>query len=100
MIALELYLITGMVLFSLGLMIVLIKKNAIVVLMGVELMLNAGNLNLVAFAQLDNDFGGTVFALFVIVIAVAEAAVGLSIIIRVYRHYRTPVLDEINELKN
>ncbi len=95
----ELYILTGIILFTLGLMIVVMKKNAIVVLMGIELMLNAANINLVAFSNQDPNHTGTIFALFVIMLAAAEVAVGLSIIIQVYRKYRTPILDEIDQLK-
>ncbi len=88
------------ILFSVGLMIIIIKQNAIMVLLGIELLLNAANLNLVAFNQLQPELlTGQMFALFVIVVAVSEAAVGLAIVLRVYKHYQTSVLSEINELK-
>jgi NADH-quinone oxidoreductase subunit K len=81
-------------------MIIIIKQNAIMVLLGIELLLNAANLNLVAFNQLQPELlTGQMFALFVIVVAVSEAAVGLAIVLRVYKHYQTSVLSEINELK-
>jgi len=87
-------------LLSVGLMIIIIKQNAIMMLLGIELMLNAANLNLVAFNQLQPQvFTGQMFALFVIVIAVSEAAVGLAIILRVYKYYQSSVPDEITELK-
>jgi NADH:ubiquinone oxidoreductase subunit K len=87
-------------LFSVGLMIIVVKQNAIMILLGIELMLNAANLNLVAFNQLQPGFlTGQMFALFVMVVAVTEAAVGLAIILRVYKHYQTSVPDEITELK-
>ena len=95
----ELYILTGIILFSLGLMIVVMKRNAIVVLMGIELMLNAANINMVAFSNLEPTHTGTIFALFIIMIAAAEVAIGLSIIIQVYRHFKSPVLDNFNELK-
>ena len=95
----ELFILTGILLFSIGLMIVLMKRNAIVVLMGIELMLNSANINLVAFSSQDPNFQGTVFALFVILIAAAEVAVGLSIIINVFRHFRTVDLDHVSEMK-
>lgn len=70
------------------------------VLLGIELMLNAANLNLIAFNQLQpNIFTGQIFTLFVIVVAVCEAAVGLAIVLRVYKYYQTSVLSEISELK-
>jgi NADH-quinone oxidoreductase subunit K len=87
-------------LFSAGIMIIVIKKNAIMVLLGIELLLNAANLNLVTFNQLRPElFTGQMFALFVIVVAVCEAAVGLAIVLRVYKNYQTSVLSEITELK-
>ena len=95
----ELYILTGIILFTLGLMIVVMKKNAIVVLMGIELMLNAANINMVVFSNQDSNHQGTIFALFIMMIAAAEVAVGLSIIIQVYRQFKTSQLDDINELK-
>lgn len=87
-------------LFSAGLMIIIIKQNAIMVLLGIELLLNAANLNLIAFNQLQPELlTGQMFTLFVIVIAVCEAAVGLAIVLRVYKHYQTSALSDINELK-
>lgn len=87
-------------LFCIGLAIVITKRNAIMVLLGIELMLNASNLNLVAFNQQHGSAAdGQIFALFVIIVAVCEAAVGLAIILRVYRYYHTTVPDEISELK-
>jgi NADH:ubiquinone oxidoreductase subunit K len=94
------FLILGAVLFSIGLCIIIIKQNAVMMLMGIELMLNASNINLVAFNQLrPNAIDGQMFALFVIIVAVCETAVGLAIILRVYRMYHTSVPDEISDLK-
>lgn len=82
-------------------MIVIVKRNAIMVLLGLELMLNASNLNLVAFNQLHHGaLNGQMFALFVIVVAVSEAAVGLAIILKVYQFYHTSVPDDVSELKD
>lgn len=82
-------------------MIVIVKRNAIMVLLGLELMLNASNLNLVAFNQLHHSaLNGQMFALFVIVVAVSEAAVGLAIILKVYQFYQTSVPDDVSELKD
>jgi NADH-quinone oxidoreductase subunit K len=95
------FLFLGAILFTIGFMIVVVKKNAIVVLLGIELMLNAANLNLVAFNQLKpNVLDGQMFALFVIVVAVCETAVGLAIILRVYKNHQTSVPDEITQLKD
>lgn len=86
--------------FSAGLSITIIKRNAIMVLLGIELMLNASNLNLIAFNQQHvQQSDGHIFALFVIIVAVCEAAVGLAIVLRVYTYYHTSVPDEIAELK-
>ena len=94
-----LFLLVGAALFCIGLTVVLLKRHAIVVLMGVELMLNAVNINLVAFSQYDPDrIQGQMLALFVIVVAAAESAVALAILIQVYRHFKTAQLDELTEL--
>jgi NAD(P)H-quinone oxidoreductase subunit 4L len=93
-------LLTAAALFSIGLAVVLTKRHAVTVLMGIELMLNAVNLNLVAFSQYDPDrLQGQLFSLFVMVVAAAEAAVALALIIQVYRHLRTVNVDEIDQLK-
>jgi NADH:ubiquinone oxidoreductase subunit K len=95
----HLYILSAL-LFSIGLMVVIMKRNAIMMLIGIELMLNAANLNLIAFNQkIPNELDGQLFSLFVMVIAVCETAVGLAIILQVYRYYGTSVPDEINELK-
>ena len=87
-------------LFSIGLAVVITKRHAVVALMGIELMLNAVNLNLVAFSQYDPDrLQGQIFSLFVMIVAAAEAAVALALIIQVYRHFKTVVLDELTDLK-
>jgi NADH:ubiquinone oxidoreductase subunit K len=96
----EYILLLSAFLFSVGLMIIIIKQNAIMMLLGIELLLNAANLNLIAFNTLQPQvYTGQMFSLFVIVIAVAEAAVGLAIVLRVYKYYQSSVPDEINELK-
>ena len=94
------YLILSAALFAVGLMIVMIKKNAIVILIGIELMLNSANINLVAFSRLDPSLNsGQIFTLFVIVIAAAEAAIALAIILNVYRQFGESEIDKINQLK-
>ncbi len=85
-------------LFSIGMMVLITKQNTIMMLMGIELMLNAANLNLVIFNN-HELLDGQIFALFVIIVAVCEAAVGMAIILRMYHHYRTSVPDQISELK-
>jgi len=100
-IPIEHYLILSALLFCLGLLAVLTRRNTIVVLMGIELMLNAANVNLIGFARNDtNHPAGQMFTLFVIVIAAASAAVALAIVLNVYDRYRTVNLDEINEMKH
>ena len=86
------------VLFALGVLGVLLRRNAIVIVMCVDLMLNAANLAFVAFAQ-QLGVAGQIFVFFVMAVAAAEAAVGLAIILAVYRHRRTVDLQNINLLK-
>ena len=100
MVPVEHFLYVGAALFCIGMIIIITKRNAIVVLMGVELILNAANINLVAFSRYDATLlQGQLFALFVIVVAAAEAAVALAIILRIYHYYQTVHLDQLNELK-
>ena len=100
MFPIEHVLILAALLFSLGLLVVITKKNTIMVLLGIELMLNASNLNLVAFNQLTRGtVHGQMFVLFVIIVAVCEAAVGLAIVLQVYQYYNTSVPDSVSELK-
>ena len=89
-------------LFAIGLAGALTRRNAILVLIGIELMLNAANLNFIAFWRYGPNpqaLTGIVFVIFSIGVAAAEAAVGLALIISIYRHYRTANLDEINSMK-
>ena len=87
-------------LFCLGLAIVITKRNTIFMLMGTELMLNAANLNLLVFnRQWPQTLDGQMFALFITIIAVCEASVGLAIMIRVYHFYQTAIPDQISDLK-
>ncbi|MEQ8580592.1 MAG: NADH-quinone oxidoreductase subunit NuoK [Marinoscillum sp.] len=94
------YLILSAFLLCSGLLIVLIKKNAVFVLIGIELMLNAANLNLVAFSKFDPELNGQVFAIFSVVIAAAEAAIALAILLNIYKTYDTSDLDDLNTLKH
>ncbi len=101
-VALEHVLIVGGVLFAIGLYIALAKRNAVAVLMGIELMLNAVNLTFVAFARFvesPRPLDGHVFAIFVITVAAAEAAVALALVVAVYRHRETIDVDRINMLR-
>ena len=95
------YLILAAALFCIGLYGVLSRKNAIAILLGVELMLNAVNVNLVAFWRYRNpaELAGQVFAVIVFAVAAAEVAVGLALIISVYRRQKTVVADEIDLMK-
>ena len=99
MIRLPLVLFFSAALFSVGVYGVLARRNAVLVLMSIELMLNAVNLNLVAFAQQLGDLSGQVFALFVIAVAAAEVGIGLAIVILIYRNRETINVDEVNLLK-
>ena len=96
------YLLLSALLFAIGLAGVLTRRNAIVVLIGLELMLNAANLNFLAFWRYGPDpeaLTGVMFVIFAIGIAAAEAAVGLALILAIYRHRRTANLDEIETMK-
>ncbi len=98
-IPLEHILLLSALLFSLGILAVITKRHAVVVLMGIELIFNAANLNLVAFSRYDASLlQGQLFALFVMVVAAAEAAVALSIVLRVYQYFKTANLNQINHL--
>jgi NADH:ubiquinone oxidoreductase subunit K len=99
MIRLPLALFFSAVLFSAGVYGVLARRNAVLVLMSIELMLNAVNVNLVAFGQQLRDVTGQVFALFVIAVAAAEVGIGLAIVILIYRNRETINVDEVNLLK-
>jgi NADH-quinone oxidoreductase subunit K len=99
MIGLSHYLIISAALFSLGIMAVLTRRNAVNVLMGVELILNSANLNLVAFSRYAwINLDGQLFAIFIIVIAAAEAAVGLAIVLSMYRLLKSVNLDKADTL--
>ena len=87
------------VLFSVGVFGVIARRNAVMVLMSVELVLNSVNLNLVAFSLMNDTIDGQVFALFVIAIAAAEVGVGLAFVLLVYRNRRSIALDELSEMK-
>jgi NADH-quinone oxidoreductase subunit K len=101
MITVQHYLAVSAALFSLGILGVLTRRNAVNVLMGIELILNSANINLVAFSRYASrpNMDGQLFAVFVIVIAAAEVAVALAIVLQLYRLKRTPNLDEATSLK-
>ena len=93
------FLILAAFLFCTGAYGVLARRNSVLVLMSIELMLNAVNLNLVAFSAQARDVSGQVFALFVITIAAAEVGVGLAIVLLIYRNLHSPDLDRVEQLK-
>jgi NADH-quinone oxidoreductase subunit K len=94
------YLVLAAILFSIGATTVLLRRNAIIVFMGVELMLNATNLVLVTFARQHGDLSGQVMAFFVMVVAAAEVVVGLAIIVQIFRTRRSASVDDVNLLKS
>ena len=93
------YVILSALLFGIGTLGVLVRRNAIVVFMSVELMLNAANLAFVAFARMHGNLNGQVVAFFVMVVAAAEVVVGLAIIVQIFRSRRSASIDEPNLLK-
>ncbi|WP_263120441.1 NADH-quinone oxidoreductase subunit NuoK [Cellulomonas fimi] len=94
------YLVLSGILFSIGAATVLLRRNAIIVFMGVELMLNASNLALVTFSRLHGNLTGQVMAFFVMVVAAAEVVVGLAIIVSIFRTRKSASVDDINLLKS
>ena len=101
-VGLEHYLVVGALLFAIGLYLALAKRNAIGILMGIELMLNAVNLTLVSFSRFivaPRPIDGQIFAVFVITVAAAEAAVALALVVAIYRHRQTIDMNRINLLR-
>jgi len=95
------YLIVSAILFGLGLFALISRRNAILVLMGIELILNAANINLVAFSHFGGlGIDGQMITIFVIVLAVAEAAIALAIVLNLYNHFSTVNVDEANTMKD
>ncbi len=95
------FLMLSGVLFSFGIFAVLTRRNAIMVLMGIELILNAANINFIAFSRYGTtSLDGHVVAIFVIILAAAEAAIMLAIILNIYQNFNTVNVDEINQLKD
>jgi NADH-quinone oxidoreductase subunit K len=93
------YLVLSAALFAIGMLGVMLRRNVIIIFMSIELMLNAVNINLAAFSHLWQNAIGQVFAVFVIAVAAAEAAVGLGIILAFFRNKDTLNVDEMNTLK-
>jgi NADH-quinone oxidoreductase subunit K len=99
MIPIQYYFLLSLALFTIGVIGVLVRRNVIVMLMSIELILNAVNINLMAFSRLYGDVNGQVFAIFIITDAAAEAAVGLGIILAFFRNRETLLSDEMDLLK-
>ena len=93
------FLLLAAVLFCIGVFGVIARKNAVMVLMSVELILNAVNLNLIAFSLMNDTIDGHIFALYIIGVAAAEVGVGLAMVLLVYRNRRSIALDELSEMK-
>jgi len=98
-IGLEHYLVVSGILFCLGLAGVIVRRNLLVIYMGLELMLNAANLALVAFSRFTNNLDGQVFVFFVITVAAAEVAVGLALIVALYRKRQTAHVEDLTTMK-
>ena len=94
------YLIVALLLFAIGAVGVFTRRSALIVLMSVEIMLNAVNLVIIAFARLHGDTVGHVITFFVIAVAAAEAAVGLALVLGIFRHKKSVNLDEMNAMRN
>ena len=92
-------LVFSLLLFTIGMIGVLTRRNAIIVMMGIELMLNSANINFIAFSQQLGDLAGQIFSIFTIVVAAGEVAVGLAIIIALYRNKDTINIDEVDIMK-
>ena len=93
------YLLLSLALFAIGVVGVLARRNAIVILMSIELILNAVNINLVAFSRMYGSVDGQLFAIFIMAVAAAEAAVGLGILLAVFRNRETVLADDMDILK-
>lgn len=98
-VTIEWYIALSSILFLIGAMGVLLRRNAIIIFMSIELMLNAANLAFVAFARHQGDLGGQIFVFFVMTVAAAEVAVGLALIVAIFRSRRSINIDELNMLK-
>lgn len=94
------FLVVSAMLFGLGIYAIATRRNAIMVLMGVELVLNAANINFIAFSRYNAaNFDGQVAAIFVIILAAAEAAIALAIVLNIYHRFQTVDIDEVSHLK-
>jgi NADH-quinone oxidoreductase subunit K len=99
-VGLDHFLVVSSILFCLGIFGIVTRKNAVMVLMGIELILNAANINFVAFSRYGNfGYNGQLMALFVIILAAAEAAIALAIVLNIYKTFATVNVDEIDRMK-
>jgi NADH-quinone oxidoreductase subunit K len=94
------FLVLSAVLFTIGVAGVLIRRNALIIMMSIELMLNAANMTILTFSRMYGDLGGHVFALIVIAVAAAEVAVGLAIVVALFRGRRDVDVDKLNSLRH
>jgi NADH-quinone oxidoreductase subunit K len=99
MVPINYYIILSAILFTLGVVGVLVRRNALIIFMSVELMLNAANLAIVAFSSVLNSFSGQIFVFFVIAVAAAEVAVGLALIVEIFKSKRSIDVDQMSSMK-
>jgi NADH-quinone oxidoreductase subunit K len=99
MVPVEYYVILSAVLFTIGVVGVLVRRNALIIFMSIELMLNAANLAMVAFSSVFKSFSGQIFVFFVIAVAAAEVAVGLALIVEIFKSKRSIDVDQMSSLK-
>jgi NADH-quinone oxidoreductase subunit K len=99
MVPINYYIILSAILFTLGVVGVLVRRNALIIFMSVELMLNAANLAMVAFSSVIQSFSGQIFVFFVIAVAAAEVAVGLALIVEIFKTKRSIDVDQMSSLK-
>ena len=99
MVPVDYYVVLSAVLFAIGALGVLIRRNPLIVFMSIELMLNAGNLAFVSFASAYESFSGQIFVFFIIAVAAAEVAVGLALIVEIFKSKKNINVDEMNSLK-
>ena len=99
MVPINYYIILSAILFTIGVTVVLVRRNALIIFMSIELMLNAANLAIVAFSSVIESFSGQIFVFFVIAVAAAEVAVGLALIVEIFRSKRSIDVDQMSSLK-
>jgi NADH-quinone oxidoreductase subunit K len=99
-VGLQHYLVVSVLLFCLGLLGVLVRRNVLIIYMSLELMLNAANLALVAFSRFNNNLDGQIIVFFIITVAASEVAVGLALIVALYRRRHTTHVEDLTTLKN